>query len=60
MIAEFYDIDIRTINRYIEKYTDELKQNGYEVLKGKRLKLFLENLDRTFGKDINVRPKLPY
>lgn len=38
MIAEFFDIDIRTISRYIEKYSDELRNNGYEVLKEKRLK----------------------
>jgi hypothetical protein len=58
MIAEFYNIDIRTINRYIEKYSEELKHNGYEILKGKRLKTFLESLRNEFGKDINVPTKI--
>ena len=37
-IAEFYEVDKRTIDRYLEKYNDELQINGYEVLRAKRLK----------------------
>jgi hypothetical protein len=33
-IAEFFDIDIRTMERYSTKFSDELKSNGYEILKG--------------------------
>ena len=28
----------RTVDNYIEKYGDELRQNGYEVIRGNRLK----------------------
>ena len=53
MTAEFFCVDIRTIRRYIEQNTEELKTNGYEVLRGKKLKEFIED----FGKDINVPTK---
>ena len=58
MIARFYDVDVRTINRYIEKNSTELKINGYEVLRGKRLKSFLVLLRKGFGKDIDVPTKI--
>ena len=41
-IALFFDIDIRTLERYIEKFGDELSVNGYEVLKGQKLNKFRE------------------
>jgi hypothetical protein len=53
MTADFFEVDIRTISRYIEQNTDELTFNGYEVLKGKKLKEFI----LSFGKDINVPSK---
>ena len=37
---------------------EELTQNGYEVLKGKRLKNFLEVMEGRFAKDINVPSKI--
>jgi len=39
-VAEFYDIDERTVERYLERYEEELKRNGYEVLSGEKLKKF--------------------
>lgn len=36
----------------------ELKDMGYEVLKGKRLKSFLEASGERFAKDINVPSKI--
>lgn len=56
MTASFFEVDIRTISRYIEKNHDELIANGYEVLRGKRLKSFLEAV-KLSGKDINVPTK---
>ena len=38
MIAEFYDVDISTIDRYLSTNGDELKHNGYILSKGKQLK----------------------
>lgn len=40
MVAEFFEVDERTIDRYLEKYSDELKHNGYILSKGKQLKQF--------------------
>ena len=59
MIAEFYDVDIRTIERYSTKFSDELKSNGYEILKGKRLKQFLEEFSKQQGPDIDVGKNIP-
>lgn len=56
MTANFFEVDIRTITRYIDQFNDELVENGYEVLKGKKLKEFKETA-QTFGKDINVPTK---
>lgn len=36
-VADFFDVDIRTIERSIESNRDELSENDYEVLSGKRL-----------------------
>lgn len=38
MVSEFYGVDERTIERYLEKHETELKQNGYILTKGKLLK----------------------
>ena len=40
MVADFYDVDLSTIDRYLSQYTDELKHNGYVLSKGKKLKEF--------------------
>ena len=56
MTASFFQVDIRTISRYIEQNSEELTQNGYRVLRGKHLKSFLEAA-KSFGKDINVPTK---
>jgi hypothetical protein len=37
-VAEFFEVTTRTVENYLEKYGNELQRNGYEVLKGKRLK----------------------
>lgn len=39
-VAEFYEIDERTVDRYIEKNKSEIEESGYEVLKHNRLKEF--------------------
>ena len=40
MVAEFYGVDISTIDRYLASHNDELKHNGYVLCKGKSLKAF--------------------
>ncbi|MBQ0003637.1 MAG: hypothetical protein KBT21_08875 [Treponema sp.] len=56
MVATFFEIDVRTVSRYIEQNAEELKFNGYQVLKGKKLKSFIEAANNS-GKDINVPTK---
>lgn len=58
MVATFFDVDVRTIERYISKYDKELEQNGYTVLKGKNLQEFLEIYEESFATDINVGHKI--
>lgn len=40
MVADFYEVEERTIERYLEKYSDELSANGYVLCRGKHLKEF--------------------
>ena len=56
MTAKFFDVDIITISRYLEQNGEELSENGYEVLRGKKLKSFLDEAKNS-GKDINVPTK---
>ena len=53
MVADFYEVDISTINRYLAEYEDELKYNGYVLCKGKHLK----ELKLQFGHLINETSK---
>ena len=58
MIAAFFGIEVRTIERYISKYGDELESNGYTVLKGKNLQEFINVYENNFATDINVGHKI--
>lgn len=40
MIADFYDIDISSVDRYLSKHENELKHNGYVLIRGNNLKEF--------------------
>ena len=40
MVADFYEVDTSTIDRYLSSYGEELKHNGYVLCKGKSLKEF--------------------
>jgi hypothetical protein len=39
-VAEFYEVDRKTVNRYLTSHSEELKENGYEVYSGQRLQEF--------------------
>lgn len=56
MTASYFEVDIRTISRYLEQNSEELEQNGYCVLKGKKLKAFRDAAKEN-GRDINVPTK---
>lgn len=58
LVAAFFEVDVRTIERYINKFGDELKANGMEILKGKRLESFIRTYDDIFATDINVGHKI--
>lgn len=53
MVAEYYGVEERTIERYLTKYSDELSANGYVLCKGKSLK----NLKLQFAPVINIGSK---
>ena len=53
MLASFYNISDATIERYLEANEQELKHNGYEVLRGKKLKGFREE----FGSIVHITSK---
>ena len=53
MVAYFYEVEERTIERYLEKHSDELAANGYVLCKGKHLK----ELKLQFAPVINVGSK---
>lgn len=38
-VASFFEVTSRTVDNYIERFGDELRGNGYEVVRGKRLKV---------------------
>lgn len=40
MVADFYQVDVRTIDNYQSNYEEELKHNGYILCKGNILKEF--------------------
>lgn len=39
-VADFFEVTLRTVENYLSQYEDELVRNGYEVIKGNRLKSF--------------------
>lgn len=62
-VAKFFDVTLRTIENYLEKYEAELSKNGYVILRGERLKTLKKILmegdvhEIDFG-NINKTPQL--
>ena len=62
-VASFFEVTVRTLENYLANHEKELKRNGYEILKGKRLKELkkvIQDLDvteTTFG-NISKSPQL--
>lgn len=50
--AEFFEVNVRTIKRLIEQHENELQHNGYEVLKGARLKKFKDMFGHLIYSDL--------
>lgn len=54
MVATYFDVDVRTIERYVSENLEEISTNGYQVLKGKKLKEFLFCVTDQDVPDINI------
>lgn len=55
-IANFFNVDLRTIERLIENHKEELQSNDFAVLKGQELTAFKKSITIS-ATDINVGPK---
>ena len=53
MVADFFEVEERTIERYIQQFEEELSFNGYILCKDKMLK----DIKLQFGHVINVGSK---
>ncbi len=53
-VADFYEVSIRTIRRYLSQFGEELRQSGYVDLENEELDLWKEQ----FGSDMDVTTKL--
>lgn len=58
LVAEFFGVDVRTIERYLSRDGEELQLNGYTVLKGIVLQEFLDAYKNDFATDIDVGHKI--
>lgn len=56
-VASFFEVTPRTIDNYLSKFEQELKQNGYEVLRGNRLKELKNIISDRFGNEMNFVTK---
>lgn len=56
-VASFFEVTTRTIDNYIDKFGNELRQNGYEVLRGNRLKQLKLLLSTHSGNEIDFVTK---
>ena len=55
MAADFYEVDLRTITNCLNANEEELKRNGYRVIKGKELK----DLKLQYVQEIDFPNKMP-
>ncbi len=56
-VAAFFEITPRTVDNYLEKFGEELRQNGYELIRGKRLQQLKLSLVSTFGHEASFVTK---
>ena len=56
-VADFFEISTRTVDNYLQRYDQELHHNGYEVLRGNRLKKFKKHYLSQFGNEISFVTK---
>ena len=56
-VASFFEVQPRTIDNYLARHSEELQRNGYEVLRGKRLKELKLQITATFGNETDFVTK---
>ena len=56
-VAAFFEVTPRTIDNYLSKYEPELKENGYEVLRGNSLKSFKLTFEERGGSETDFITK---
>lgn len=61
-LSEFFEVDVRTIERILESNEAEIISNGYEVLTGSRLRVFKEEfikvINPTYKEELSKAPSL--
>ncbi|MEE9553950.1 MAG: DNA-binding protein [candidate division Zixibacteria bacterium] len=50
-VAAFFQVEQRTIDNYLSRYESELKQNGYEILRGKPLQDYKIAISEQFANE---------
>ncbi len=50
-VVLFFEVTPRTIEKNLEKFGEELRQNGYEVIRGNRLKEIKEAIEAQGGNE---------
>jgi len=56
-VARFFEVTPRTVDHYLEKFAKELARNGYEVLRGNRLKDMKLAIVEEFGNEADFVTK---
>jgi hypothetical protein len=56
-VAAFFEVTTRTVDNYLEKFSSELRQNGYELLRGKRLQDCKLAIQEAFGHEADFVTK---
>ena len=56
-VAAFFEVTPRTVDNYLEEFSEELRQSGYELLKGKRLQDCKLAIRATFGHEADFVTK---
>jgi hypothetical protein len=56
-VAAFFEVTPRTIDNYLESHGEELRRNGYEVLRGNRLKDIKNAVVKSFGNEMSFVTK---
>lgn len=56
-VAAFFEVTTRTVDNYLEKFSEELHKNGYDILKGKRLQKLKLSIIESFGNETDFVTK---